>query len=241
LQGLYDFLNSGPGFLEYLALSVVLSTPVVLVHEIGHALVAKFLGAENMRLQAGGAGASAAVRVGGVDARLAPVARPWRLDGFLSFDARRISRFGIVLIAIAGPAASIAAGLAAYALFDGTDPGSFMHDLRYVATFNSVGAGLLSLVPMRLQDSQDPTQPTFATDGMVVVEALGLSQRAKAPRARGSFLGIGPVGWWAVLLLGVCLLVALAVAPAAENQGTGFLIFLTVAATGAWGVSRSSR
>ena len=172
--------------------------------------------------------------------------RPWRLDGFMTFNPTGMSRLGIVLIAVAGPIASLLGALATAHLIGDRHPGSLLNDALAVATWNGLLMGVISLVPMRMTDSLAPGMPTFATDGMVAMNAVGvgLGSRAvagerSATRASARHRHVGRAGWWAVVVLGICLMLVLAAAPGATDRGEAFLLFLGVTVAGLWGLARS--
>jgi hypothetical protein len=233
-ESLNDFMARAPGLPEQLILLALLGAPLILVHELGHALTAKYFGARTIELRAGGAGPGRTTRLGGVQTQLAPFARPWRLDGFVMFDPTGISPLGLALIALAGPAASIAVGFVTAQLMTPQD--SFLNNVLWVATFSSLGAGLLSLVPMRLVDSVAKGRPGFETDGLVALRACGYSPR---PRGGRSPSHLGAVGSWALIALGIGLLLAFALAPDAENVTAGSIVCAAITGAGVWGLARS--
>jgi len=226
-------MNRAPSGLEALVLFAVVSGPVVLIHELAHAVMAKYVGAKSVDLQAGGSGPTATRNIGGVRAQLAPVARPWRLDGMVTFDPAGISPLGLAMIALAGPVASIATGLVMGSLM--TDDGSFVNDVLWTATFSSVGGGLLSLIPMRLVDSLAPGKPGFETDGMVALRAFGY-MRAPRTRRSGGHFGAA-VGW--LMILTALALGAWLTEDTTYEHGPPAVLALGLFVGGVWSLSSS--
>jgi hypothetical protein len=234
-QGVYNFMNELPGIGEYLLLTTVLAVPLVLLHEMGHALVAKCLGARDISVLVGGSGPAKRATLVGVDMRIAPGVRPWRFDGLMTFNPSGVSNLGLALIAIAGPAASAVGALVSGHLMGDRHSGSLTNDLLAVATLNGWGAAVLSLVPMRLTDSANPSRPTFATDGLIALSAVVRHRgRSRAPVRRH----VGPAIWLLVIALGGVLIVMVAAAPHAEHQNQAFLVFAAIIGIGFWGLAR---
>jgi hypothetical protein len=89
------------------------------------------------------------------------------------FDASRATIRDVLLIALAGPAASLAGTvISAWALSAASPPG-VVHDLLWAATLTGV-FGVLNLVPLRLQEGR--TGPTFRSDGRLALDALRLAR-----------------------------------------------------------------
>jgi Zn-dependent protease len=100
------------GLLVDLAFLAVLIPALVLVHELGHALMAASLGRRVRELRVGSDDPVLTVRAGGFSMRLGAIgkATTW---GYVRFDGSRAKAWHVLLIALAGPLVSLAAGVAA--------------------------------------------------------------------------------------------------------------------------------
>lgn len=242
VQWVYDFLNEQPGLVAYVALTVLLSVPLLLIHELGHAAAAKLLGARDVFVLAGGASPGVERNIAGIPTRVTPAARPWRFDGLMTFDPTGISHFGVTLIALAGPLASFAAAALTGLLMGERNPGSLLDDALAVATLNGCLGGIVSLLPITVTDSVDPARPALALDGRVALDAFRMARGrppgiTTATERRGH---MGPVGWWSVVALGVIPILLIAVMPATDPEPVAFVICGAVAGLGLWGLARTS-
>ena len=66
---MYNFISQLPGLFDYLLLSIVLAVPLVALHEIGHGVVAKWLGAQDVTVHLGGRGPQVRGGAAGIGAR----------------------------------------------------------------------------------------------------------------------------------------------------------------------------
>jgi membrane-associated protease RseP (regulator of RpoE activity) len=94
--------------------AIALAIPLlVFVHELGHAAVAVLLGHPVRELRVGDNDAGLAVRWRAFTLRLGPITGERDFAGFVAYDGTRAGAWHFLLIALAGPVASLAAGLAA--------------------------------------------------------------------------------------------------------------------------------
>jgi hypothetical protein len=126
------FMDSSPAFpigLLYLAVAAV---PVTLVHELGHAFAARRLIDGDVQVSVGSAGKLAEIQLGKVALAVNALSHPGRAAGVAEFDASRATARDVLLIALAGPAASLAgAVLTAWAL-SAASPSGVLHDLLWL-------------------------------------------------------------------------------------------------------------
>jgi hypothetical protein len=155
-------------------LAVMVAGPVaVLVHEAGHALVARRRLGPGVALRVGRRGRSVTAAVGGIEAEL-HVLDVLDTSGSVEFDASRATVDDMIAIALAGPAASLAglvAALPLLAVMPGQD--GLWHGLVWWFAVGS-GAGVLNLLPFRFQVARD--DPVFASDGRQLADALAVKR-----------------------------------------------------------------
>jgi hypothetical protein len=169
----FDFMNSGPGLLAMLIYSALVAIPVVLLHELGHAIAARRLVGGEVEITVGTAGKLANIRLGEVVMSINAVAHPGRPDGVARFDASRARFLDIILIALAGPAASLVGTIVTALLLSAASPDGVVHDLLWVATALGV-VGVLNIVPITFRN-RDGT--TLRTDGRVVLDVVRVVSR----------------------------------------------------------------
>ncbi len=86
--------------------------------------------------------------------RLHPLVLPWRFDGQCIYDTGAQTRADAVVIALAGPAASIGCGLLSWLGMQAVSGTSSLHVVLQVATFLAIGSGLIRLIPLTLRDAR---------------------------------------------------------------------------------------
>jgi len=151
-------------------MALVLSMPLtILIHELGHAVVARYLSRRPVDVQIGTGGP--AVRINVRSLRLTLSARQSLLGvgGWASFDRSELTAVSLLFIALAGPAASAAGAVATGALLGGRAETSFVSDLLSAVTFGGWGCCVLNLVPFKLPMRGGRR---VCTDGLVALGAL---------------------------------------------------------------------
>jgi hypothetical protein len=167
------FMDSSPGLPIGLLYLAVAGIPVTLLHELGHAVVARrFLGGE-VQVSVGTAGKLAEMRLGQIALSVNALSSPLTASGVARFDGSRATARDVLLIALAGPAASfVGAVLSAWGLSAGSPSGA-LHDLLWAATLAGI-FGVLNLVPLAFQERRD--RPPVRTDGRVALDALRVAR-----------------------------------------------------------------
>ena len=175
---IYDFMNGmpegWPGGWSFLWWGFIAAIPVIILHELGHAIVAAHRLGADVEGTVGNAVKLAQVRLGRIQASLNAFARPGYLAGSASVDATRATLRDVLWIALAGPLASLG-GLAvtAFLLSHAASTGP-VHDLLWSMTAAGTWAFGLNLVPFRAEES-DSTK--IWTDGRLALDALRVMRR----------------------------------------------------------------
>jgi hypothetical protein len=167
-EAIVDYMDNGPGFLLTLLYSAIAWYPVILLHEFGHAVAAVLLLGEDVDVEVGSAGKLAELQLGRIAVSMNAVAGPGQA-GVAQFDDSRATARDVLLIALAGPAASLAGtGLTALVLW-AASPGGFLAGVLWAATLLGAG-GVLNLVPFRYQVTR--SRPAWRSDGLLALDAL---------------------------------------------------------------------
>ncbi|MDQ3678114.1 MAG: hypothetical protein M3401_15180 [Actinomycetota bacterium] len=166
--GIYNFMNSAPGMPEWLLYIALGAIPVVLVHEIGHAMAARRLLDTPVTVTIGSFGELAQLHLGHISMSLKAFSSPTRMAGSAEFDASRARAQDILLNALAGPAASAAGLLISIPALATVPEHGALHDLLWATTFGSAFA-VLNLVPFTYQERR--YGPTHQSDGRLALDA----------------------------------------------------------------------
>jgi hypothetical protein len=167
-----SFIDSGPGAAApgYLLVATI---PVVLAHELGHAIVAARRLGGPVHISVGGTGALLRVRLRRLTLAVNAVPRRSGADGFASFDAARATARDVTLIALAGPAASLLCAVLGAIALSSSARTSVVHNFMWAVT--AVGLlGVLNLVPFDLQERRGG--PRLRSDGRLALEAARASR-----------------------------------------------------------------
>lgn len=163
-----DFMNSPAASPWVLLYVVVAGVPVVLVHELGHALTARWLLDTPVSIVVGSFGEVAHLHLRRISVSLNAFSSPTAVAGWAQFDASRGQARDILWIALAGPAASAGGLVVSLAALAAAPNGGPLHDLLWATTLGSVFA-ILNLVPFAYQDRRNG--PTHHSDGRVALDA----------------------------------------------------------------------
>ena len=177
LYGLADtivrFMESAPSAPAVWLYIAVATIPVVLLHELGHAVAARQrLGGEG-EVSVGSAGRLAEVRLGQIRASINALSLPGRAAGFTSFDGSQATARDVLWVALAGPLASLLGAIATALLLAAAPDSGVAHHLLWAATLGGV-FGVLNLVPIQLQERRHG--PRLASDGRLALDALRVAR-----------------------------------------------------------------
>ena len=160
-------MSSGPALWWYVAGLLVVVPPIVLVHELGHAVAARTLLPGRVLVHVGTLRRGLYFRTAGIEFLLTPVVVPFGRGGTCLYEGRPNRREAAV-IALSGPAATLLGFLATMPLL--ARAGGPVHSLVWITVLAQGGTGLLNLIPFTLCDGRGRT--TFVSDGMSALRAL---------------------------------------------------------------------
>lgn len=163
-----NFMAAMPSFPTLVLATLVVTGPATLVHELGHAIVARHRLSTTVDVQVGTTGRLATVRLGPIAAHIAVLGLPGRPAGSAMFDAANMTAKDALAIALAGPAASLLWLVVCARAWD-LHRGGVVGDLLWVATAEGVCGSLLNLVPMTLLESDGHT--AIRSDGRQALDA----------------------------------------------------------------------
>lgn len=167
------FVRVSPSLPAALACLAVASIPATILHELGHGVIARRLLGGEVQITVGTAGRIADVRLGQIAMSVNALGHPARGAGYASFSASRASARDVVMIALAGPAASlVGCALTGWALFASPSTG-IVHNLLWGAT--AAGAFcVLNIVPFEFQEHRGG--PRLRSDGLVALRAARIAR-----------------------------------------------------------------
>jgi hypothetical protein len=163
-----NFMNASPSFAASLVALLVVTGPATLVHELGHAIVARRRLSTTVDIHVGTTGRLPTVHLGPIAAHIAVLGLPGRIAGSATFNAANMTAKDALAIALAGPAASLLWLVVCARAWD-LHRGGILGDLLWAATFAGVFGCLLNLVPMTLLESDGRT--AIRSDGCLALDA----------------------------------------------------------------------
>jgi hypothetical protein len=167
-----DAMNGGPGLPWWIGWIVLISLLVTVIHEGGHLLAALWTDQEQVSVQVGSYGQLIEQRLGAVRLDISALNVPWRTSGAVSFDAAVTTARQMLIIALAGPAASLA-GAAGTAWIAGSTSPSAASRFFAMATAMGVITAILNLIPMTYTEgTRRRPGPRIASDGRHALNAL---------------------------------------------------------------------
>jgi hypothetical protein len=164
------FFAGMPAAGSFLVLMVVVGIPTTLIHELGHAVAARRLLGGEVGVRVGNAAPLATLRLGRITADINAFATPGAVAGEAGVQAARATRRDVLLIALAGPAASLAQFALCAPVYAATANGGLVHDVLWMVTAGGAGTCVLNLVPLRVHENS--TGRVVATDGRLALDAL---------------------------------------------------------------------
>jgi hypothetical protein len=182
LYDLADLLErtlAGPHFL----LVFVIWTPIelfltVTVHEAGHAIAALARRQTGVEIRMGtGQRLVLEARLQGVKLRLANPGFLRLGSGQVRWNAERTTVMDLLVIAAAGPIASLLGGLGCVWLARLCGPGGGLHDFLDLTAFSMIAfGGMLNLVPLTLTEgTRRRPGKAMRTDGKLILDVVRLS------------------------------------------------------------------
>jgi hypothetical protein len=168
-EAIQRFMDSSPGLLVELLLILIASVPLVLIHELGHAVVARRLIGGDVQVAIGDTGRLAELQLGQISLTLNALSRPGNVAGVAEFDDSRATARDIVWIALAGPAASLVGTVLSALAFSAVAPSGVLHDFLWAMTFGGV-FGVANIVPLTIEERRNGR--VVRTDGRLALDAL---------------------------------------------------------------------
>jgi hypothetical protein len=157
-------------FLVQLVSIAVAGVPMTLLHEFGHAFAAVNLLGEDVEVEAGNYGRFAELQLGRITVTMNAIAAdPTKPAGYAEFDASRATARDVLLIALAGPAASLLGTLLTALVLYATSPGWVLAMLLWTTILVGV-IGVLNAAPFRYQTTR--RSPMMRSDGLLALDAL---------------------------------------------------------------------
>lgn len=166
-EAIVNYIDNGPGFLVTMVYVFVAGYPMVLLHEFGHAVAAVRLLGEDVQVEVGKVGKLAELQLGRIAVSMNAIGPPGQA-GVAEFDGSRATARDVLLIAIAGPAASLMGVLVTVFVLYAASPSGVFAGLLWAATFMGV-IGVLNLVPFRYQVTR--RAPASRSDGLLALDA----------------------------------------------------------------------
>ena len=167
-QVVFDFMNGAPSLPLDLVYLLVIGTPIILLHELGHALVAVRRLGTDVEVTVGNAAELAQMRLGQVNAAIFALPNPLAPAGTASFDGSLATARDVLWIALAGPVVSLIGLVLAVLCFSAAPADGFLHDVLWAAVFTSM-YGPLNLIPFKFSGDGEGQ---FASDGRMALDAL---------------------------------------------------------------------
>jgi hypothetical protein len=164
----YDFMQSGPTSVATLPYLMAAAIPVTLVHELGHAIMARRRLDGDVAVSIGTAGRIAELRLAQVTISINALSDPTRPGGAAEFDAGEATARDVVAIALAGPLASLLGTIVCGRLLSSMPAGA-PHHIVWAMTLGGVFGFALNLVPMTLEDRRGGRP--LRSDGRLALDA----------------------------------------------------------------------
>jgi hypothetical protein len=126
-----DSAQAVPQALLFIALGAI---PVTLIHELGHALAERWLLGTPVSVAVGSYGRLGELELAKISVTLNALGSPARVAGSATLDASRARALDILLIALAGPAASFVACSSALRCLAQSPATGLVHDIIWAST-----------------------------------------------------------------------------------------------------------
>jgi membrane-associated protease RseP (regulator of RpoE activity) len=160
-----------PSPVVWLLAVAVVAAPAVLVHELGHAVVARMLVGGAMTIRVGAPDRGVKLRMGDVTVSLDPVGSFWGPSaGSVKYDTARATNGDALLVLVAGPLASLAAAAATLRIVEVAGPHYGVPHTLMEAFFLSNAMAAANLLPFRLRQLRGGRW--LSSDGRVIMDAV---------------------------------------------------------------------
>lgn len=170
VEALVAFAEREPSsFFVTLALLAVLSIPVTLLHETGHAVVARMTLETDVEVRVGDVGKLAELQLGEIRFHVNVASTFSGPAGHAAFDDSRARARDIIVIALAGPAASLIGTVVTALICNASSPGTALHDVFWAATVVGAWGVVINLIPMELAQRRGER---WRTDGRLALDAF---------------------------------------------------------------------
>jgi Zn-dependent protease len=179
------FTDGAPPLALLVVLCPIAGMAVVLLHELGHALVAHRLLGTPVRVTVGRHARFAGLQLGKVEHERNAVGR---LSGTTQLEDSAARARDVVWIALAGPAASLAGTVLTATVLAAAQPDGIVHAAAWTATSAGIVALLFNLIPAQ---SAEPSGALLRSDGRLALDALRITREMAVP-ARPSGCRQGP-------------------------------------------------
>ena len=162
------FMATGPPLVWSFVAIAIAGIPVILLHELGHAIAARRLLDGDVEVVVGTTGKLAELRLGRVLATINVLSHPAGPAGTVGFDDARATARDVLWIALAGPLASLLGFVATAMVLSAVPMQGVVHDLVWAAVVVNV-FGVLNLIPIELRDGGGSVS---RSDGRLALDAL---------------------------------------------------------------------
>ena len=166
--GLIERFSSIPGMPALLVYLVAAAVAVILLHKLGHALAASWRLRDPVHISLEGTGTLLSIRIRRLRLDVNALSHAAERPSSSSVAAVRASARDVVLVALAGPAASLLSSVIAACALSLAPGGGAVHGLLWAVTVMGL-VGALPILPLVLQER--PGGPRLRTDGRLALEA----------------------------------------------------------------------
>jgi len=162
-------MDNQPGLVDWMLAQLIVLPLTVLLHELGHAVMATLRAQPDVRLEVGFGPIAWRGRLARIDMAVHPLVVPAGMGGAVSFDATRASATDVLLVALAGPVTSLIGTVIAWTWFVSTPEDAWISPLLAVAAATGLFVTILNVVPLSIRDRNGAV--VWRTDGWHALSA----------------------------------------------------------------------